>query len=167
MSSFPNRVPASVFGALDALRNKDKLDVDDLKLMVLLKAGSGPFYDELAELAPSRVAKALLLRNGVEERIQAHRLKRAIEIITGEPYTIPVLTENPFAKLEVPACSETILEVVEMLEREGNAHLERWADKEPNSQVAMILAQSACEDHLHGERVRQVIAILHRQLGTE
>src|SRR4030095_3057139 len=55
---------------------------------------------EAHDPARDRRRAALLLprHNGREEPPQPHRLKKAIEILTGEPYTIPTLDENPYGK---------------------------------------------------------------------
>ena len=154
--------------AFESLRNKIQLEVDDLRLMVLLKSGGSAFYEELAEKASHPVASDLLRRNSWEDRIHAHRLKRAIEVLTGNEYVIPTPEENPFSNFAaVPVCSRTILEIIEYIENECAAHQSRWADHAPHPDVAALLRQNSSEDQLHGERVRQVIEILHRSTGAD
>lgn len=80
------------------LEGKDKLGVEEMKLMILLETSGAPPYQKLASLAPEGEATDLLLKNGREETAHAHRLKRAIEISTGEPFAIPALDENPYAE---------------------------------------------------------------------
>lgn len=154
--------------AFESLRNKDRLDVDDLRLMLLLKSGGSAFYEELAAKASHPVASDLLRRNGREEGVHAHRLKRAIEVLTGNEYAIPSALENPFSNFAaVPVCSRTILEIVEYIETESMTHQARWAETAIHPDVSELLRQNGLEDQLHSERVRQVIEILHRSSNGE
>lgn len=151
--------------AFESLRQKTQLEVDDLRLMVLLKAGGSAFYEELAAKAAHPVASNLLRRNGWEERVHAHRVKRAIEVLTGAEYEIPALEKNPFSDFAaVPVCSRTILELIEYIENESALHQARWAESSTHPDVAALLQQNGSEDRLHADRVRQVIEILHRAL---
>jgi hypothetical protein len=162
-SNLPDTIPADFMAALAHLDTKDRLGVDEMKLMVLLETSGEPLYQKLASLAPDGEATDLLLKNGREETAHAHRLKRAIEISTGEPFEVPSLDENPYA--EPPPFAELTPELLagfEAGEKNGDAGYQRWADHEPNAEVAELLRQNGREETLHGERVARVAEILGR-----
>ncbi|MBW2244876.1 MAG: ferritin-like domain-containing protein [Deltaproteobacteria bacterium] len=160
-SSLPDTIPADFMAAIAHLETKDKLGVDEMKLMVLLETSGDPLYQKLASLAPEGEATDLLLKNGQEETAHAHRLKRAIEISTGEPFAMPELDENPYA--EPPPFTELTPELLAGFvagETNGDAAYQRWADNEPNPEIAALLRQNGREETRHGERVKRVSEIL-------
>ena len=163
-SSLPADLPADFNAAFQRLLGRDRLDVEDMKLMVLLETAGDPLYQKLAELAPSEEAAKLLRQNGREETAHAHRLKQAIEILTGSSFEIPALDENPYS--EPPPFPEVLntelLRGVASAEQGGDAMYQRYADNEPNSEVAELLRQNGREELRHGERVEQVIELLEQ-----
>jgi rubrerythrin len=147
--------------ALAHLEGKDRLEVDDMMLMVLLETSGEPLYQTLASLAPDGEASDLLLQNGREETAHAHRLKRAIEISTGRPFEMPTLAQNPYA--EPPPFVEITPEILAGFvagEDNGNAGYQKWADNETNTEIAELLRQNGREETRHGERVARVAEIL-------
>jgi hypothetical protein len=50
-------------------------------------------------------------------------------------------------------------------ERDGDAGYQRWADNEPDPEVARLLRLNGREETIHGERV-EVIAILEQAAGA-
>ena len=163
-SSLPADLPADLNGAFQKLLGLDRLDVEDMKLMVLLETAGDPLYQKLAELAPNEEAAKLLQQNGREETAHAHRLKKAIEILTESSFEVPHLDENPYS--EPPplpeALSAGMLRGVVGAEQGGDAMYQRYADNEPNAEVAELLRQNGREELRHGERVEQVIDMLER-----
>jgi len=161
MSSLPERMPESYGDALARLARAERLDVDDMKLMVLLETAGEPLYAKLAELVEPAEAKELLLANGREETAHAHRLKRAIEKKTGRAYTLPTLAENPYAKPPpFAAVDAALLAGVQQGEIAGDAMYQRYADHEPDPEIAGWLRQNGREELRHRDRVAQVIGIL-------
>jgi rubrerythrin len=161
-SSLPARLPPDFASAFQQLLGCERLDVEAMKLMVLLETAGDPLYQRLAELAPNDEAAGLLRQNGREETAHAHRLKRAIEILSGEPYELPTLDENPYAEPPpLPELTAQLLEGVVGAENGGDAMYQRYADHEPNAEVAELLRQNGREETRHGERVARVIAILN------
>jgi Mn-containing catalase len=157
----PGELPADFFSALTLLASKDRLAVEDMKLMILLETAGEPLYFKLAEKVSNPEAADLLRRNGREETAHAHRLKKAIEILTGGAFEIPPMVENPYA--EIPDLGEISLELlagVRVAEADGDGMYQRYADSEPNSEVADLLRQNGREESRHGERVGRVIEIL-------
>lgn len=160
-NNLPEPIPADFMAALAHLDACDQLGVNEMKLMVLLEISGEPLYQKLASLAPEGEATELLLKNGREETAHAHRLKRAIEILTGESFEMPSLDENPYA--EPPAFSELTPELLAGVvagEDNGNAGYQKWADRESNPEIAELLRQNGREETRHGERVAQVAKIM-------
>ena len=163
MSSLPERMPASYGEALARLARAERLDVDDMKLMVLLETAGEPLYAKLAAGVGPAEAKALLLQNGREETAHAHRLKRAIEKRTGAPYALPSLAENPYGEPPpLPAVDVALLAGVQAGEVAGDLMYQRYAEHESDPEIAEWLRQNGREELRHRDRVGQVIEILKR-----
>ena len=163
MSSLPNDVPADFGAALARLSRVERLDVDDMKLMILLETAGEPLYAKLAAGVEPAEAKALLLQNGREETAHAHRLKRAIEKRTGAPYALPTLAENPYSEPPpFPSVNAALLAGVQEGETAGDLMYQRYADHETDPEIAEWLRQNGREELRHLERVGQVIEILSR-----
>ena len=161
MSNLPADLPRDFGAAFGKLLALDKLGVEDMKLMILLETAGEPLYFALAEGVASEEARQLLRQNGREETAHAHRLKKAIEILTGEPYTIPTLDENPYG--QPPAMGPVTTEMLRGLiqaEFGGDKLYQTYAANEPNPEVAALLLQNGREETRHGQRVEQAIAIL-------
>jgi rubrerythrin len=163
MNSLPNDMPADYEAALARLSAAKHLDVEDMKLMILLEMAGEPLYAKLAELVEPAEAKELLLQNGREETAHAHRLKRAIEKKTGTAFALPTLGQNPFATPPAfPAVDAALLAAVQQGETAGDAAYQGYADNEPDPEVAEWLRQSGREELRHRARVGKVIEILAR-----
>ena len=83
------------------------------------------------------------------------------EILTGEPYAIPTLDENPYGK--PPAMGPVTPELRRGLiqaEFGGDKLYQTYAANEPDPKVAELLLQNGREETRHGQRVEQVIALL-------
>ena len=161
VASLPASVPPDFLTALQTLASLERLDLEDMKLMILLETAGDPLYQRLADLAPNQEAADLLRQNGREETAHAHRLKAAIETLTGDSYAIPDLADNPYATPPAfPALSPELLEGVAGAEANGDAMYQRYADNEPDPRVAELLRQNGREEARHGERVARVIEIL-------
>ncbi len=161
MSNLPADLPADFSAAFAKLNALSKLEVEDMKLMILLETAGEPLYAGLADGVDPEEAKMLLRQNGREEKAHAHRLKQAIEILTGEPYEIPSLDENPYAK--PPAMGEVTAEMLRGLiqaEFGGDSLYQGYADNEENAEVVELLRQNGREETRHGKRVEQVIELL-------
>jgi len=161
MSNLPADLPSDFGAAFGRLLALDKLGVEDMKLMILLETAGEPLYFGLAEGVASEEARNLLRQNGREETAHAHRLKKAIEILTGEPYTIPTLDENLYGK--PPAMGPVTPELLRGLiqaEFGGDKLYQTYAANEPNPEVAALLLQNGREETRHGQRVEQAIALL-------
>lgn len=161
MSNLPANIPPDVMTALGALNSKAQLSVDDLKLLILIECSGGPFYDGLADRVGDAECQQLLRQNGREEIGHAHRLKKAIELLTGAPYEIPALEDNPYAAPAMPdECSPAFLELLQGIEYNGDAQYGVWADHAGDAEVAALMRQNGREETRHGERLAAVLAKL-------
>jgi len=161
VSNLPANIPPDFGAAIAQLGERARLDVEDMKLMILLETAGEPLYHKLADLVSVPEAQDLLRENGREETAHAHRLKRAIEILTGDPYEIPPLAENPYAlPPAIPAVTPEVLESVRAGELAGDDMYQRYADHEPNEEVAALLRQNGIEETRHSERVARAIELI-------
>lgn len=160
-SDLPADLPPDFGTAFAKLTALSKLEVDDMKLMILLETAGEPLYAALADGVEPAEAKTLLQQNGREETAHAHRLKKAIEILTGAEYEIPALADNPYAS--VPPMGEVSAELLRGLiqaEFGGDTLYQGYAANEENAEVAELLLQNGREETRHGKRVEEVIALL-------
>jgi len=154
-------MPPDMLSAIAALNDTEQLGVEEMKLMILVELAGEPLYEALAAAIPNREAADLLRRNGREETAHAHRLKKAIEIVTGAPFELPPMAENPYA--EIPDLGEPgpdLLEGIRQGELSGDASYQRYASIESNPEVAELLRQNGREEVRHSERVARAIEIL-------
>jgi rubrerythrin len=162
MSALPAGYPTNQTEAFALLATRKKLSIDDLKILALLEAAGESFYLAAAAALDNAEAKALLTRNGQEERGHAHRLLKAIALLGGEPFELPADEHNPYIRpLRLDGkISADVLATIEKGEQEGDLSYQAWADAESNIEVAKILRQNGSEETRHGERVAQVINLL-------
>jgi len=157
----PADLPPDFFSAIALLNSKQRLEIDDMKLMILLETAGEPLYAMLAERVGNGEAADLLRRNGREETAHAHRLKKAIEILTGAPFEIPPLSENPYASPpDIGPITRELLAALCQGEADGDASYGRYADAEANAEVAALLRQNGREELRHGERVARVMELV-------
>jgi hypothetical protein len=158
MTTLPAEYPKDAFEAFGFLKTKSTLSVADLKVLAMIECYGEVFYQTLAQGVQDPEAKALLTRNGQEERGHAHRLIKAIRLKSGEDYSLPSNDENPFMALaprEVPANTE-LLSLLEQGEIDGDLVYQQWADAEPNAEIAQLYRQNGKEEVRHCERVVEV-----------
>jgi rubrerythrin len=105
-------------------------------------------------------AAELMRRNGREELGHAQRLQRAITIKVGGEYTpsAELLERYPIPLPDT--ISADLLPIIVQAEIDGDAGYQRWADAEPDPEVAKLLRSNGREETVHGERVTQAIEIL-------
>ena len=83
MATLPAGCPTDAFAALDYLKSRPSLSIDDLKVLAMIETYGEVFYEVLARGVSDDESKKLLLRNGAEERGHAHRLLKAITLKGG------------------------------------------------------------------------------------
>ena len=160
MSAIPQGYPVDANEAFDLLCSYDRLSVNDLKILSLIEQFGESFYKGLASNLPSDETRALLERNGQEERGHAHRLQKALRV-KGEPFTLPAPEDNPFIhSSNAIAVDKAFLVMLAALERHGDDVYSKWASNEDNEEVATLLRLNAREETRHAERIEQVISML-------
>ena len=161
MSVLPAGYPTTQPEALALLSTRQKLSIDDMKMLALLEAAGEVFYFALADASGNDEIKSLLRRNGQEERGHAHRLLKAMALL-GEDYTLPGDNDNPYIT-HMPMrglLSEQFLAMIEKSEMDGDLQYQQWADAEANPEVAKLFRQNGSEETRHGERVARVKELL-------
>jgi rubrerythrin len=160
MSAIPNGYPASAAEAFAVLQSRDRLSIDELKVLVMIEQSGEAFYMAMARAAGNAEARALLEQNAHEELGHAHRALNAIRLLGGT-FALPKVEENPFA---LPAFFDdldiTFLSELIKGEEGGDASYQKWADNEPNPDVAGLYRLNGSEETGHGQRVAKVIALL-------
>lgn len=138
----------------------DVLDVDALRSMFTIELSGEAFYDGLAERVGNAEAAELLRRNGKEEAGHARRLQRALSIALGSEFVpTPDMLEAPGFPLP-DVVGPDLLKIIVQVELDGDAGYQRWADNEPNPEIARLLRLNGREETIHSERLQQVLALL-------
>jgi rubrerythrin len=161
MSILPAGYPTTQPEAFALLSSRQKLSIDDMKMLALLEAAGEAFYFALADVAGSDEIKSLLRRNGQEERGHAHRLLKAMALL-GEEYALPGDDQNPYV-MRIPLdgmLNEQFLAMIEKSEMDGDLQYQKWADAETNAEVSKLFRQNGSEETRHGERVARVKELL-------
>lgn len=148
------------FSAVSALGAIQQLDVDALRLLYRIECAGEEFYNLLADRIGNPRAADLLRRNGREERGHAERVRRVLGIKLGRPYEPTPEDAAPFAIPLPDTISPDLLPLIVQGELDGDAGYQRWADREPDAEAQRLLRLNGREETTHGERVREVIAIV-------
>jgi rubrerythrin len=164
MSTIPAGYPANQPEAFALLASRQKLSIDDLKILALLETAGEAFYFAAARATDNAAAKALLTRNGQEERGHAHRLLKAITLLGGEPYQLPEDTDNPYIMpLQLDGLlNADLFAAIQQGEQDGDLQYQAWADAEAaaNPEVAKIYRQNGSEETRHSQRLAEVATLL-------
>jgi rubrerythrin len=148
------------------LSERDQLDEDALRQMFTAEVGGEDFYNTLADRIDNEEAAKLLRNNGREEAGHARRLLRAISLKVGHEVdpTADMLTPMP---IRLPdSISVALLSTVMEAEVQGDVSYQRWAENEPDPQVARLLRLNGREESIHAGRVELVIALLTPSQGA-
>ena len=158
MVALPAGYPEQAFDAFAFLKSRTRLSIEDLQVLAMIECFGEAYYFILAEGVADPEAKALLHRNGQEERGHAHRLLKAITLKGGAPFALPANEDNPFFKF-VPtslACDADMIAALEQGEIDGDLVYHVWAEAESDPRIADLLRQNGKEETRHSERVQQV-----------
>jgi len=148
------------FTAATEVIGLEQLDVPAMELLFKLECSGEDFYNAIADRIDNMEAAELMRRNGREELGHAQRLQRAITIKAGGEYTpsAELLERYPIPLPDT--ISADLLPIIVQAEIDGDAGYQRWADAEPDPEVAKLLRSNGREETVHGERVTQAIEIL-------
>jgi rubrerythrin len=152
--------PTDFFAAVAAIGAIETLDVDAMRLLFRIEMSGEDFYFGIADRIGDARAADLLRRNGREERGHAERLRKAIGIKLGRDFQ-PEASDT--ARFAIPLPDEipgAMLGLIVQGELDGDVGYQRWADRESDPEVQKLLRQNGREETRHGERVREVIALL-------
>lgn len=150
------------YSANASLAGVERLDVPAMERIYQVERTGERFYELLAERVGNDEAAELLRRNGREELAHARRIAKAIEISLGHEWTP---SDDIERILEVPLPDEIPVEVFKAVvkgELNGDVGYQKWADNEPNEDIAKLLRLNGREETIHANRVQDVIAILER-----
>jgi hypothetical protein len=87
-------------------------------------------------------------------------VSRAIAIKLGHDFE-PTAEQQQRYPIELPDTIDTaMLPAIVAGEQAGDTGYQKWADAEPDPEVARLLRLNGREETLHGERVTQVMALL-------
>ena len=148
------------FAAVAALGAIEVLDVDALRLLYRVECSGDDFYNRLADRIGDPRAADLLRRNGREERGHAERVRKIIGLRLGHPYEP---TPEDQARYTIPLPDTIAPEFFPLIvqgELDGDVGYQRWADRESDPEAQRLLRLNGREETTHGERVREVIALL-------
>jgi rubrerythrin len=148
------------FSASAAIAAVDELDVDAMELLFRLECSGEDFYNALADRIDNDEAAELLRKNGREEMGHARRIQRAITIKVGGEYEP---SAEVLERFEIPlpdVIGVELFPIIVQAELDGDAGYQRWADKEPDPEVAKLLRLNGHEETKHGERVAAALEIL-------
>jgi rubrerythrin len=157
---------ADFFAAVSALATIEQLDVDALRLLYRIECAGEDFYNLLADRIGDVRAAHLLRRNGREERGHAERIRRVLGIKLGHDYEPTDADRAPFAIPLPETISPELLPLIVQGELDGDAGYQRWAAREPDAEAQRLLRLNGREETTHGERVREVLAIVTVSRGT-
>ncbi len=90
MSNLPADLPADFGAAFAKLSSLSKLEVEDMKLMILLETAGEPLYAALADGVQPEAAKRLLQQNGREETQHGKRVENVIELLASSSISTPI-----------------------------------------------------------------------------
>ncbi len=148
------------FSAAAQLGDIKHLDVAAMELLYRVEMSGDVFYDKLASAIGNDEVAVLLRRNGREEVGHARRIRKAIDLKAGPSYVAPPELEQLY---EVPlprTIDPGLFEAIVAAELAGDAGYQGWAKSEPDEEIKRLLLLNGREETIHGDRVREAIAIL-------
>lgn len=142
------------------LAELEQLDVPALELLYKLECSGEDFYNLLADRIGDERAAELFRRNGREELGHARRVARAIALKQGADFQTSAELQDRYPITLPDTIDAAMLPMIVQGEMAGDAGYQKWADNEPDPEVARLLRLNGREETLHGERVTEVMAIL-------
>lgn len=135
--------------------------IDDLKILALVEALGLALYEDMASQTDNPGVQALLRANGREEMAHAHRVAKALEILTGKAYPIPAIADNPlYTSLPpMPVTAETLGKLAQA-ELAGQDLYAGIAGSFDNADVIALMQQNGREEVQHGHRLLEAVALL-------
>lgn len=139
----------------------DNVTIDDLKILALTEAIGKELYETMAMRTDNEDVRELLLENGVEELVHAHRVSAAIKILTGEPFPIPAIEDNPiYTPIEMPAVTRDSLMKLAESEFAGEDLYSGVAKSFDDPDARDLFLQNGREEIEHGHRLAKAAELL-------
>ena len=161
-------VAASKVNTSGDLNDRETLDEDALREMFTTELSGEDFYNALADRIDNAEAAKLLRNNGKEEAGHARRLLRALSLKVGHEVDPTPEMLTPMTIQLPDSISPALLSTILDAEVQGDLSYQRWAENEPDPQVARLLRLNGREESIHAQRVEQVIALVTpRQVGFD
>jgi hypothetical protein len=148
------------FSANAALAAAEVLDVDAMCLLYRVECSGEDFYNALADRVGDEGAADLLRRNGREEMGHARRIQRALSIKLGGPFEPSGEMLERFSIPLPDHIGPDIFPVIIQAEVDGDAGYQRWADLEPDPEVARLLRLNGREETIHSQRATEAQQLL-------
>ena len=145
--------------AAQALSARDNLGMDELEVLYRLELTAGAVYGDLADRLDDRAVAEVLRRNGREELGHARRVRRAMVIKAGIDYVPPPYIEDRYSAALPERVTPEMLVSMVAGERAGDGDYQRWAESEPNVEVARLLRLSGAEETKHAERLAAALGL--------
>jgi len=143
-----------------SLAGVERLGTDEMQTIWRVEMAGELFYNLLADRIDDAEAKDLLRRNAVEERGHARRIARALSIALGSEWE-PSAAQQELLDVPMPAVIDAKLFAgVVQGELNGDAGYQKWADNEPNPEIARLLRLNGREETIHANRAQRVLEIL-------
>jgi hypothetical protein len=143
------------FTANAALGELEVLDVEGMRLLYRVECSGEDFYNDLADRVGDERAAELLRRNGREELGHARRIQRALSIKLGSTFEPSGDMLERFAVPLPDHVGPEIFPVIIQAEVQGDAGYQRWADLEPDPEVARLLRLNGREETIHSQRAAE------------
>jgi rubrerythrin len=138
-----------------------RVTIDDLKILALVEALGLELYAKMAEGTDNQAVQDLLMENGREELLHAERVSQAIEILTGEPFPIPPIDQNPiYTPLPVSEVTRDSLGKLAEAEFAGQDLYAGIAASFDNADAKALFLQNGKEEAEHGNRLAKAAKLL-------
>jgi rubrerythrin len=162
MVDLPAGAPETLGAAFAHIGQIKTPTILDMKVMVLVEAAGQTLYENISQGTDNPAVRDLLLHNGREEMVHAHRVSKAIEAITGESFLPPAAANNPYCAGPMPSAPMTPegLRGTAKGEFGGEALYEGWAASMENEEAARLFRLNGKEEADHGNRLLEAALLL-------
>lgn len=162
MSTYlPSGAPPTAREASALIYATERPDAGVMRLMMCLEASGRSAYEDLADGAPCAEVAVLFRANAREELAHAHRLRKALKLVTGVDFPVPADADNPYVESRRgTAITPDVLLAMAASERNGEALYFRWADNAGHDEVARLFRLNGAEEAGHSARLERAAGVL-------
>lgn len=135
--------------------------IDDLKILALVEAIGLELYTCMAQSTDNQAVRDLLMANGREELIHGQRVAQALEILTGEPFPLPPIDQNPlYTPMAMGPLTKESLNKLAEAEFAGGDLYAGVAASFDNAEAKALFQQNGQEELEHGNRLARAAELL-------